>query len=75
MKKISIKLAALVFITLTTSCDKEYKCECVLTDKTTGQKSTNNSYPINSTKKSEAVTKCNSHDEVSASYINECEIK
>ncbi len=75
MKKIKTILVVLFLIPVMVSCDKDYNCECLLTDKTTGKTSTDNSYPINSTKKSDAAKKCNSSDEVSSSYSVECELK
>jgi hypothetical protein len=75
MKKIKTTLLFAITSLIVISCDKDYKCECMLTDKTTGKTSTSSNYNINSTKKTDAEKKCNAGDEVSSSYTVECEIK
>lgn len=75
MKNLQRIILLLAFTSAIASCNKEYNCECKTTDKSSGLTTSQGSHPISSTKKADAVDKCNADDKDSASFKTDCELQ
>lgn len=75
MKRITTTILAAVLITAMTSCEKEYKCYCKVTDPDTGKVLSTFTETATLTK-SDAKTWCKGNEGASASWATvKCDLK